>query len=141
MLSAKGYDGNKLVTESKVETTGAPAAIRLTPDRSTINADGEDLSIVTVSVVDSKGRVVPVADNEISFTISGGKIIGVGNGDPSSHEADKASERKVFCGLAQVIVQSTKESGKIKLTATSPDLRKAEVVIKAKASTPRPFVP
>jgi beta-galactosidase len=141
VLSAKGYDGNKLVTESKVETTGAPAAIQLLPDRSTINADGEDLSMVTVSVVDAKGRIVPVADNEITFTISGGKIIGVGNGDPSSHEADKAGERKVFCGLAQVIVQSTKEPGKIKLTATSPNLRKAQVVINAKTCPSRPFVP
>ncbi len=88
-LLARGFKDGKLAAEEKVETTGAPAAIRLTPDRTTINPDGEDLSIITVEVVDSEGRVVPVADNLISFELSGpGKIIGVGNGDPSSHEPD-----------------------------------------------------
>ena len=80
---------DKLVAETKVETTGAPAAVRLTPDRSTINADGEDVSVFTVAVTDAQGRVVPVAANLIHFELSGpGKILGVGNGDPSCHEPD-----------------------------------------------------
>ena len=88
-LSARGFNGGKLVAETKVETTGEPAAIRLAPDRSTINADGEDVSVFTVAVTDSQGRVVPVAANAIRFELSGaGKIIGVGNGDPSCHEPD-----------------------------------------------------
>ena len=88
-LEARGYQDGKLMAEEKVETTGAPAAIRLTPDRTTINPDGEDLSIITVAVTDAQGCVFPVADNQVSFEISGpGKIIGVGNGDPSSHEPD-----------------------------------------------------
>lgn len=88
-LSAKGYRDGKLVAETKVETTGAPAAVRLIPDRAVINADGEDVSVVTVEVVDAKGRVVPVADNLIDFDLDGpGRIIGVGNGDPSCHEPD-----------------------------------------------------
>ncbi len=88
-LIARGYKGGKLMAEEKVETTGAPAAIKLTPDRTTINPDGEDLSVITVAVTDAQGRLVPVADNLVSFEISGGgKIIGVGNGDPSSHEPD-----------------------------------------------------
>ncbi|MBI3766649.1 MAG: DUF4982 domain-containing protein [Ignavibacteriales bacterium] len=89
MLSAKGFKGDKIISEEKIETTGAPAGIKLIPDRSVINADGEDLSIVTVAVVDSKGRVVPTANNHINFELSGpGKIIGVGNGDPICHEPD-----------------------------------------------------
>ena len=89
-LSAKGYNDGKLVTETKAETTGAPAAIQLTPDRSTITADGKDLSIFSVAMVDAQGRVVPEATNSIDFTLSGsGKILGVGNGDPSCHEPDK----------------------------------------------------
>lgn len=89
MLSAKGFKNGKVVAEEKIETTGAAANVRLTPDRTTINADGEDVSVVTVSVTDAQGRVVPVASNTISFTLEGaGRIIGVGNGDPSSHEAD-----------------------------------------------------
>jgi beta-galactosidase len=89
-LSAKGYNGGKLVAETKVETTATPAAIQLTPDRSTITADGKDLSIFSVAMVDARGRVVPEATNSIDFVLSGsGKILGVGNGDPSCHEPDK----------------------------------------------------
>jgi beta-galactosidase len=89
-LSAIGYSGGKLVVETKVETTGAPASIQLTPDRATINADGEDLSIITVAVTDARGRVVPVAGNHVSFELAGpGTILGVGNGDPSCHEPDQ----------------------------------------------------
>ncbi len=88
-LSANGYKNGQLVAETKVETTGAPAAIQLTPDRSAINADGEDVSVFTVAVTDAQGRVVPVAANLIHFELSGpGKILGVGNGDPSCHEPD-----------------------------------------------------
>ncbi len=88
-LMARGYQDGKVMAEEKVETTGAPAAIILSPDRTTINPDGEDLSIITVAVTDAQGRVVPVANNLVRFEISGdGKIIGVGNGDPSSHEPD-----------------------------------------------------
>ena len=88
-LSAKGYKNGQLMAETKVETTGAPAAVQLTPDRSTINADGEDVSVFTVAVTDAQGRVVPVAADLIHFELSGpGKILGVGNGDPSCHEPD-----------------------------------------------------
>jgi beta-galactosidase len=90
VLSANGFKGGKVITEAKVETTGSPAAIRLTPERPVISADGEDLSIITVSVTDAHGRTVPVASDKIGFEISGpGKIIGVGNGDPSCHEPDQ----------------------------------------------------
>ncbi len=89
VLSAKGYNGGKLTAEARVETTGEPAAVRLTPDRATINADGEDVSVITVAVTDAQGRVAPVASNLVEFAIEGpGKIIGVGNGDPSCHEPD-----------------------------------------------------
>ncbi|MGB8368181.1 MAG: beta-galactosidase GalA [Limisphaerales bacterium] len=88
-LSAKGYNGGKVIAETKVETTGAPAAVQLRPDRSTLNADGEDVSVFTVSATDAQGRVVPVAANSIHFELSGpGKILGVGNGDPGCHEPD-----------------------------------------------------
>jgi beta-galactosidase len=89
VLSAKGYDHGALAAETKVETTGAPAAVRLSADRSTISADREDCSVVTVSVTDAQGRIVPLAHDPVHFTISGaGRIIGVGNGDPICHEPD-----------------------------------------------------
>ncbi len=89
-LSVKGFDAaGKTIAETKVETTGEAAAVQLTPNRATINADGEDVSVITVSVNDAQGRIVPVAGNKINFTIEGaGKILGVGNGDPSCHEPD-----------------------------------------------------
>ena len=88
-LSAKGYNGGNVVAETKVETTGDAAAVTLTPDRSTINADGEDVSVFTVTVTDAQGRTVPISTNLIHFAVDGpAKILGVGNGDPSSHEPD-----------------------------------------------------
>ncbi len=88
-LSAKGFRGGVVVAETKVETTGAPARIILTPDQPAIRADAEDVSIVTVAVADSEGRIVPVAGNAVSFALEGpGQILGVGNGDPSCHEPD-----------------------------------------------------
>ena len=88
-LIAKGYNAGKLVAEQKVETTGAPTAVLLLPNRGTVNADGEDVSVLTVAIADAQGRVVPTAGNKVSFTLEGaGKIIGVGNGDPSCHEPD-----------------------------------------------------
>ena len=90
VLSAKGFDADgKVIAETRVETTGEPTTVQLTSNRSTINADGEDLSIITVSIADTNGRIVPTADNPVQFELSGpGKIIGVGNGNPSCHEPD-----------------------------------------------------
>ena len=88
-LSAKGYKSGKVIAEEKIETTGAPAAIRLSPARNSILADGEDISLITVTITDAQGRPVPTARNLVSFELTGpGKIIGVGNGDPISHEPD-----------------------------------------------------
>ena len=92
-LTSIGYKAGKEIITYKVETTGNPKAVELIPDRSVIRADGEDVSVITIQIVDSKGRVIPTAEDEIEFHIEGpGKIIGVGNGDPSSHEADKFFE-------------------------------------------------
>jgi len=89
-LSAKGFDAaGKLIAETKVETTGNATRIQLTPDRKTITADGQDVAVFTVAALDAQGRVVPVAQNKINFSIEGaGRILGVGNGDPSCHEPD-----------------------------------------------------
>ena len=88
-LAARAFRGGAVVAETRVETTGAPAALRLTPDRAQLRADGEDVAAVTVAVVDAQGRVVPTANVPVAFTLGGpGRIIGVGNGDPTSHEPD-----------------------------------------------------
>ena len=94
-LFARAFRGGVVVAETRVETTGAAEGIRLTPDRAELRADGEDVAVVTVAVVDAQGRVVPTANVPIAFTLDGpGRIVGVGNGDPTSHEPD------VFVGSA-----------------------------------------
>lgn len=139
VLTATGYKDGKPVVTKRIETTGEPYTIRLSPDRGVINADREDVSLVTVSVEDTEGQVVLTADNEIIFGISGpGKIIGVGNGDPGSHEPDKATRRKVFNGLCQVIVQATGTAGDIILIAESPGLKRTDVRITSSPARLRP---
>ena len=148
-IEARGRTGTATLT-AKRETTGPAAGIVLAPDRARIAADGEDVSVVEVRVVDAKGRIVPVADDEIAFAVTGsGKLIGVGNGDPSSHEPDVYLstgtnapdwQRSLFSGLAQIIVQSTKEPGDIKLTAKADGLTPATLTIPAQPVTPRPAV-
>jgi beta-galactosidase len=141
-LQAIGYRNGQPIITNTVVTTGVPATVALWPDRSTILADGRDVSIVTVAVLDSQGRVVPTATNLVNFTINGGAIIGVGNGNPTSHEADKgSSQRSVFNGFAQVIVQSTNQSGSITLTATATGLTSTNIAITEAASLPAPAVP
>lgn len=148
VLIAKGYKGGKEVLTSQVETTGTPATVQLAPHRATLAADGHDVSVITVQVADEQGRTVPTAGNEISFAITGpGKIIGVGNGDPSSHEPDQFIgpsskwRRSLFNGLAQVIVQTTKDTGEIKLTATTDGLAPVTATLPSHPSAPRPSVP
>jgi beta-galactosidase len=90
VLLAKAYKGGKEFAVRSIETTGKPATIRLVPDRTVISTDGNDVSVITVQVEDEKGRIVPTAGNEITFQLEGpGKIIGVGNGNPSSHEPER----------------------------------------------------
>ncbi len=142
VIEARGSKGGKVALTEKRETTGPAAAIRLTADRTTIDADGEDLAILTVEALDSQGRLVPTAGDLIAFNVSGqGALIGVGNGDPNSHESDKAPRRSFFNGLAQVIVQSTKTAGEIQIEARSRfGLTPAKLVITTEQVTPRPAV-
>ena len=94
-LRAVGYGPTGVeVAADKAETTSAPAKIRLTPGQTQIKADGMALSVVTVEVLDAKNRVVPDASNLVEFALKGpGRIIGAGNGDPASHEADRFVEQ------------------------------------------------
>jgi beta-galactosidase len=88
-LSAKGFNRGQCVAEAKVESTGEAAAVQLTPNRKAILANGEDLAVFTVALVDAQGRIVPTAHDQLHFELSGaGRILGVGNGDPSCHEPD-----------------------------------------------------
>ena len=147
LIEARGSKAGKVVLTEKRETTGPAVSIRLTADRTEINADGEDISVLKVEALDLEGRPVPTADNMVEFTISGpGKIIGVGNGDPNCQESDKEPKRSLFNGLAQVIVQGTKIPGEIQVETgkgggQGSGRMHAQLVITSKQVTARPSVP
>jgi beta-galactosidase len=131
-LIAKGVRDGKPI-EATVETTGDPATVQLTADRTKLAANNMDIAVVKVAILDALGRVVPVADNKVTFTLTGpAKLIGVGNGDPSSHEPDKAGSRSAFHGLAQAIVQTTEKGGAIKLKAEAVGLNPGSVTLASK---------
>jgi len=145
-IEARGRKGGKVVLSEKRETAGPTVAIRLTADRTEIDADGEDVAILKVEALDKEGRAVPTAGNLIAFKVSGaGALIGVGNGDPNCQESDKDPKRSLFNGLSQVIVQSTKRPGEIHIEAVKegwdgPELTPAKVVITTKKVNLRPAV-
>ncbi len=131
-LKAVGYKDGKEILTSYDRTAGTPVKISLKPDRSTIQADGRDLSFVTVKVLDKDGTMVPYADNLINFKISGeGEIAGVDNGSETDHEPFKADYRKAFNGMCLVVIKSKNKKGKIILNAASKGLEKASIVIYA----------
>ncbi len=132
-LHAVGRTGGKDVLTADVRTAGSPSAISVKADRAAIAAGGDDLSFVTVSVLDSAGTIVPDADNLIEFSVSGPAVIaGVDNGLQTSHESFKGSSRKAFNGLCLAVLRSTNEKGAITLTARSKGLREAAVILTSK---------
>jgi beta-galactosidase len=125
----------------KRETTGPAAKLVMMADRKDVRADGEDVAMFAVAVQDAQGRLVPITDNEVTFRVSGsGKLLGVGNGDPTDHESDKGTSRKAFSGYCMALVQSAKHSGDITVEATSPGIAPATVTIAAKPVDLRPQV-
>lgn len=140
-LEAVAKKSGRVVATYSVETTGAPIALRLTADRAALDGDGRDAVPVMVEALDSKGRHIPTANLPVQFHVAGGRIIGVGNGNPNSHEADKATARSLYNGYAQAIVQSDRGgSGTLVLKASSPGLRSAAATLKLRAVPPVPTV-
>ncbi len=129
-LSAVAYRDGKEYAKDSVATTGAPAAIEAITSRDGLNGDGEDCMMIEVSVVDAEGRVVPTASNLIKFSVTGpATVVGVGNGDPSCHEPDRAAQRHAFNGRCLGIVQSSLHGGGTAIvTISSPGLKSATVL-------------
>ena len=133
-LKAVGMKDGKPMKTVEVSTTGEAAAIRLAADRERIGTNWGDVSHVTVEVVDKDGRMVPFADNQITFAIDGpGRILGLDNGQPDSHESYQGSQRKVFNGLALVLLQSNGKAGTMRLSASGAGLAGASIAITAGA--------
>jgi beta-galactosidase len=130
-LRAVGYKGGKQIGVEEVRTAGAPARLRLTPDRASIKADGQDLSFITVRVEDKDGNFCPLADNLVRFQVTGaGRREAVDNGNAATVELFQADERKAFNGLALLIVRSKAgQPGRIQVTATSEGLPAATTAV------------
>lgn len=137
---AIGYKNGKRMLTKQVETTKSAYKIVMKTDRQTISADGRDVAVVTVEVQDAKGRIVPDACPMLTFKLAGdGRILGVGNGDPSYLGADHPNHNDchefsipAFNGLAQVIIQSSRHSSALQLRGEANKLKTGELTINTK---------
>ena len=131
-VKAVSRKNGKVVAEQTINTAGAPARIRLVPDRDCIKADGSDLSFVTVEILDKDGNICPGADNEVTFEVTGaGRNEGVDNGSPISLERFKSDRRKALAGKALLIVRNDGTPGSITVKAASPGLKPATLRLRA----------
>jgi len=130
-LVAKGFDGGKETCSTTLKTTGNPVGIRLVADKSTIKADLNDLSYVSVEIVDSKGNVVPwVDDMEVTYQLTGdATIAGVGNGSASDMSSFQQNHKKVYQGRGLVIVRPKSNGGTVSLKASATGLKDGLVQI------------
>jgi beta-galactosidase len=129
-LKAVGIRDGVAVVTMEISTTGEPATIRLSADRTEITADRRDVAHLMVEVLDQQGRVVPMAENEVTFDVQGeGKLIGVDNGNPQSRDSYKVNHCKAFNGLCLAVVQSAAKSGSIRIAASAPSLQSAAITI------------
>jgi beta-galactosidase len=132
-LKAVGTKDGVAAVTVEVVTTGEAAAVRLSADRTALTADRRDVAHITVEIVDDQGRVVPQADHEVAFDVEGeGRLIGVDNGDPQSHDSYKVPRRKAFNGLCLAVVQATAKAGQIRVAASSPSLKADALTIQTK---------
>jgi beta-galactosidase len=137
-LKAEGLRGDRVVAESVLTTAGDASKLRMSADRTVVQADGEDLSFVTVEAVDAQGRPDVHADKEVQFSIGGpGVIAAVANGDGQDADSYHGDRRKLFQGRAQVVVRTSRQAGAIKLTASTPGLADGSVAIETKPAQPR----
>ncbi|MFV0622505.1 beta-galactosidase GalA [Sphingomonas sp. ac-8] len=135
-IEALAMRGGKVVATSVHETAGPPVALRLTPARTVMAGDGEDVQPVTLDAIDARGRHVPTVNLPGRFAVEGASIIGVGNGDPNSHEPEQGDRRSLFNGLAQVILRADPGKGRIVLRAEAEGMKPARLTIDRAAATP-----
>jgi beta-galactosidase len=138
-LEAKGYRGATTVLTDRRETTGPATRLVVRADRDRIAADGEDVAVIVVEVTDAEGRIVPTAADTITFEVAGaGRLRGVGNGDPSSHESDLGPTRRAFNGLCMALVQAREGAGIARVRVRADGLFGADLEITCTNTGVRP---
>jgi beta-galactosidase len=138
VLKAVGVRGDRVVAESVLRTSGQETKLRVLADRKMVDANGEDLSFVTVEAVDADGRPDLQASQDVQFTITGpGVIAAVGNGDAQDADSYHSEHRKLYQGRALVVVRSSRKAGAIVLTARSSGLSEGAVTIEARGGSKR----
>lgn len=129
-LEVVGYHDGEEACRYTVETTGKPARLELTTDKSIIKADDRDIANIEVRVVDCEGRLVPTANCEVEITLEGdAKILGIDNGRPDCHELWKDTKRTTFHGMMLIVVQAGKAAGNVKVSVAGDKLEGAELEI------------
>jgi beta-galactosidase len=130
VIEARGTSGGRVVLTERRETAGAAARVVLEASKAKLRADGQDCAQVNVRVVDAKGLTVPTAGDMLMFSVEGqGTVIGVGNGDPSCHEPDKATQRSAFMGLGAALVQAGLQPGEVRVKVSSRGLEAGEITL------------
>ena len=130
LLKAFGVENNEEIEQSMLKTAGKAAKIKLLPDRKEILANGQDLSFVTIEIIDENGNFQPNAENLLTFEIEGpGVIAGVGNANMKDNDPNVSNNRKAWKGRTLVVIKSTQKPGEIKLNVSSPDLLKNTITI------------
>ena len=114
----------------------------MTTDNSSPAADRRDVVHLTVRILDADGRMVPTAKDDVTFAVQGqGRLIGVDNGDPSSHDSYQADHRPAFGGLCLAILQTTAQAGPIQVTASAKGLRGATITVNSVEAAATPALP
>ncbi len=138
ILKAVGSKGGQVVSVAEVATTGVPARLSLSADRTTLQADRRDLAHLIIQVQDAEGRRVPTADNPVTLNLRGqGRILGMDNGDPESHQAYRGPQYSAFHGLGLAIIGTTDLAGDVDIVASSPGLADATLRLTT-TKPPRP---
>jgi beta-galactosidase len=131
IIKAIGRKNGKEVIIDEIHTAGKAASLRLTTDSAQVNADGKDVALIHVDVVDDQGNIVPDANNLITFTVNGkGKLIAVDNGDQRDDDSFKLDHRKAFRGHAYAVIQADRKPGDITITVQADGLKPASATIK-----------
>jgi beta-galactosidase len=132
-LTVHGLDAGKIVCSKEIRTAGKAVKLLISADRYEIKTDGEDLSFVTIEILDENDTLVPDADNEVYIEVEGnGKLLGLCNGNPGSHAISGSRSINAFSGKLLTILQSSDKKGALRLTASAENLSSAELTIKVK---------